>query len=100
MFSELLKELISLRKRTAQFRRVVGTVLVDGRDVGLEQVRAGMAWHFKRYQHEQSPEERALYGEAESQASGEGGCGEIKVLCRPVTFGAYIDSERNYTRSA
>ncbi len=43
-----------------RYGRVVGKVLVDDVDVCLEQVRAGYAWHFKRYQHEQSLEDRAL----------------------------------------
>jgi endonuclease YncB( thermonuclease family) len=37
-------------------------------DVCLEQIRAGYAWHFKRYQHEQSPKDRQLYAEAEDKA--------------------------------
>jgi endonuclease YncB( thermonuclease family) len=30
---------------TDQYRRLVGEVLLDGRDIDLEQVKAGMAWH-------------------------------------------------------
>jgi endonuclease YncB( thermonuclease family) len=40
------------------YRRIVGKVLLDGHDVCLEQVRAGMAWHYKYYQDEQTPEDR------------------------------------------
>lgn len=29
------------------YKRLVGKVLVNGRDVNLEQIKAGMAWHFK-----------------------------------------------------
>lgn len=28
------------------------------RDVGLEQIRAGMTWHYKEYQREQPTEDR------------------------------------------
>jgi endonuclease YncB( thermonuclease family) len=51
-----------------RYGRIVGKVLVGDVDVCLEQVRAGYAWHFKRYQHEQSPEDRQLYAQAEEKA--------------------------------
>ncbi len=38
------------------------------KDVGLEHVKAGFAWHLKKYQHEQSPEEQRLYADAENNA--------------------------------
>lgn len=48
---------------------VVGTVfLLDDRDVGLEQVKAGYAWCFRRYQDQQSAEDRERYAEAEKEA--------------------------------
>ena len=37
-------------------------------DVGLEQIKAGMAWHYKRYQNEQSREDRNVYSSAEKLA--------------------------------
>jgi endonuclease YncB( thermonuclease family) len=37
----------------------------DGTDVCLPQIKAGLAWHFKRYENEQSAEERATYAAAE-----------------------------------
>lgn len=40
--------------KTDRYGRDVCKVLVGGADVGLEQVRRGLAWHFKRYAHEQS----------------------------------------------
>ena len=43
-------------------------VWVDRRDVGLAQVSAGLAWHYKYYQQEQTPEERAAYTRAEDDA--------------------------------
>ena len=41
--------------KTDRYGRTVGTVLVNGRDVNLEQIRAGLAWHYKQYQGEQAP---------------------------------------------
>jgi endonuclease YncB( thermonuclease family) len=34
----------------------------------LEQVKAGMAWHFKKYQRDQESADRALYAQAEISA--------------------------------
>jgi endonuclease YncB( thermonuclease family) len=51
-----------------RYGRAVCRVLVDGRDVSLEQLRDGMAWHFKRYEHEQPAHERELYGGTEDAA--------------------------------
>lgn len=51
-----------------RFGRIVGVVLVDGKDVGLALLESGLAWHFKRYAHEQSANERAAYARAEDLA--------------------------------
>jgi endonuclease YncB( thermonuclease family) len=37
-------------------------------DVGLEQLRVGLAWHYKRYEQEQPPAERMQYAALEQQA--------------------------------
>jgi len=51
-----------------RYRRIVGKILLDGRDVNLEQVKRGMAWHYKAYQREQDVEDRSAYAQAEDQA--------------------------------
>jgi len=51
-----------------RYGREVCRVYEGLRDVGLEQVRAGMAWHFKEYQHEQSRGERDSYMAEEQSA--------------------------------
>lgn len=48
--------------------RIVGTITLAGMDIHLEQVKRGMAWHYKPYQNEQSPEDREAYAQSESQA--------------------------------
>ena len=64
------------------YGRIIGKVLIDPKgdmfcltvdcvrkmDVGLEQIRAGTAWHYKRYQREQYEEDRKLYSIAERRA--------------------------------
>jgi endonuclease YncB( thermonuclease family) len=62
-----------------RYKRIVGKVLVDPPgevfcmaldcvkkiDAGLEQIKRGLAWHYKKYQSEQSVEDRGTYGESE-----------------------------------
>lgn len=48
-----------------RYGRTVGKVLLDGRDAGLEQVRAGLAWHFKEYERDQAADDRRIYAGAE-----------------------------------
>jgi len=51
-----------------KYGRDVCTVMVDDVDVGLAQLRAGLAWHYKKYASEQSPKQRQAYAEAENIA--------------------------------
>ncbi len=61
---------IEYQKRD-RYGRIVGKVLLDGIDVCLKQVKTGFAWHYKKYQHEQSLEDQRLYAEVENQARDE-----------------------------
>lgn len=51
-----------------RYGRTVGKVLVGGRDTNLAMVVEGYAWHYKKYQAEQSPDDRLLYDSAEREA--------------------------------
>jgi endonuclease YncB( thermonuclease family) len=51
-----------------QYGRLVGKIILDGKDINLEQVKAGMAWHYKFYEDEQTPEDRDLYAKAEEES--------------------------------
>jgi endonuclease YncB( thermonuclease family)/methylphosphotriester-DNA--protein-cysteine methyltransferase len=51
-----------------KYRRTVGTIMLDGHDMNIEQVKAGMAWHFKKYEEEQEPQDRITYAAAEREA--------------------------------
>ncbi len=51
-----------------RYGRTVGRIVVDGRDVNLAQLEAGMAWHYKAYEREQPLDERRRYAEAERDA--------------------------------
>jgi endonuclease YncB( thermonuclease family) len=54
--------------KTDRYGRQVGKVLESGQDVNLEQVRRGMAWHYKAYEREQTPGDRRAYSAAEDAA--------------------------------
>jgi endonuclease YncB( thermonuclease family) len=54
--------------KSDRYGRAVCRVFVNGVDVGLEQVRRGLAWHYVKYAHEQSPQARVDYALAQEQA--------------------------------
>jgi len=51
-----------------RYGRTVGHVLADDTDVCLEQIKRGLAWHYKQYEREQSVEDRTRYADAEKEA--------------------------------
>lgn len=57
--------------KTDRYGRAVCRVVVDGVDVGLEQIRRGFAWHYLRYASEQPAAERNAYASAEQRARDE-----------------------------
>ncbi len=54
--------------KTDKYRREVCVVLVNGQDANLAQVKAGMAWWYRKYQKEQTPRQREEYEGAETAA--------------------------------
>lgn len=63
---------VDWRKRD-RYQRIVGKVLTsDGADACLAQVTAGLAWHYTKYQREQTPEDREAYAAAEATARASG----------------------------
>ena len=52
-------------EKTDPYGRTVGKVLLDGQDINLRQIESGYAWHYRHYQSEQSPQDRAAYAQAE-----------------------------------
>ncbi|MGC1955811.1 MAG: thermonuclease family protein [Gammaproteobacteria bacterium] len=51
-----------------RYGRIIGKVLLSGADMNLEQIKAGLAWHYKKYQGEQSASDRVKYSDAEREA--------------------------------
>lgn len=68
--SELLfnKSVVVVWDKHDRYGRTVGKIIVGGQDINLQQIRRGMAWHYKAYAHEQPVEDRESYDEAERQA--------------------------------
>ena len=64
----LNKQVIIVWTKLDKYRRTVGTIMLNGHDMNIEQVKAGLAWHFKKYEDEQKPEDRRTYAAAEQEA--------------------------------
>ena len=45
-----------------RYQRILGTVYLDDRDINLEMLKAGLAWHYKKY------DSTPAYAQAESEA--------------------------------
>jgi endonuclease YncB( thermonuclease family) len=52
-----------------RYQRVLGKVLLDGKDVNLKQIKAGLAWHYTRYDNDLRRADKQLYAEAQKAAS-------------------------------
>lgn len=55
-------------RKKDRYQREICVVYVGRTDVGLEQVREGMAWWYQQYSKDQTPQERADYQQAEFMA--------------------------------
>lgn len=55
-----------------RYGRVVGHVFVDGNDIGISQLQAGLAWHFARYDADLAPAQRLSYARAQADAKARG----------------------------
>lgn len=51
-----------------KYGRTVSRIIVNGTDAGLEQIKAGLAWHYKQYEIEQNASDRTSYSAAEVKA--------------------------------
>lgn len=60
------KEVAVLFDERDRYGRIVGKVVLPDGDVNLAQIRAGMAWHYKRYSNDKT------YAAAEDMAKREG----------------------------
>ena len=70
-----------------KYQREVGKVLVEGMDANLEQIKRGMAWHYKTYQREQSADERKVYADERKVYA------DAENEAREAGLGLWSDSE-------
>jgi len=92
------KNVTVVYQKTDQYGRLVGKIVIDGKDINLEQVKAGMAWHYKEYQREQTATDRELYATAEEEARG--GRRGLWHDANPVEPGAYRKEEKRERQEA
>ena len=55
-------------KKRDRYGRIIGKIIKGGQDINLLQVKQGYAWHYKRFQKDQSEIDRILYSSAETEA--------------------------------
>ena len=64
----LNKEVVAVIQKKDRYGRTVATLLHGTQDINLTMVQAGMAWHYKRYAHEQPQNQAANYAQSEQVA--------------------------------
>jgi endonuclease YncB( thermonuclease family) len=62
------KEVTVIFNKVDKYGRFVGKIMINGTDANLEQIKAGLAWHYKKYASEQSADDRKTYADAEDKA--------------------------------
>lgn len=63
-----------------RYGRKIGKITIDGVDINLEQVKLGMAWHYKKYKSEQTADDRLRYLHAQNTA-------------KSMRLGLWVDNE-------
>jgi endonuclease YncB( thermonuclease family) len=51
-----------------RYGRRIGKIWVSGVDANLEQIKRGMAWHYKQYEREQSKDDQRKYAKEELES--------------------------------
>lgn len=51
-----------------RYQRTIGKVVVGNKDAGLALIESGLAWHYKKYEKEQTPADRQRYAASEGIA--------------------------------
>ena len=58
-------------EKSDKYGRILGKVLLDGQDICHQQIKAGLAWHYKKYQNQQPLVDRDDYSASETAAKSE-----------------------------
>ena len=51
-----------------KYGRIIGEIFIDEKNINVEQIKSGFAWHYKHHERQQSYKERVIYSEAEKYA--------------------------------
>lgn len=62
------RQVVVSASKQDRYGRLVGKIVVAGTDANLHMVRMGYAWHYKKYEREQSLDDRERYAAAEVAA--------------------------------
>jgi endonuclease YncB( thermonuclease family) len=62
------KEIQADCPKSDHYGRRLCKLIIQGRDVNLGMVKAGLAWHYRQYQSDQAPQDRGLYAAAQEAA--------------------------------
>ncbi len=65
-------EVVAITGKQDRYGRSIATLKVDGNDVNLAMIQAGLAWHYTKYAKEQPIEEAARYAAAQQSARAQG----------------------------
>ena len=58
-------------EKSDKYGRILGKVLLDGQDICHQQIKEGLAWHYKKYQNQQPLVDREAYSASETAAKNE-----------------------------
>lgn len=62
------KEVVVRWSKRDRYDRLIGNVSLDGKDINLEQLKAGLAWYFRQYERDVPADKRAPYAAAKAEA--------------------------------
>ncbi len=62
------REVVAECGKVDKYRREVCKIVLDGQDVNVQQIEAGLAWWYRKYANEQLAADRARYEAAEAEA--------------------------------
>jgi micrococcal nuclease len=63
------KKVTIISDKTDKYKRLLGVISLDEVDVNLEMIKAGAAWHFKKYaKFDQAQDQYQIYDDNEHQA--------------------------------
>ena len=62
------KEITINKMGQDRYGRIIAEIFVDGKNINVEQIRNGYAWHYKRHQRQQTYEQRIVYSQAQNEA--------------------------------